>query len=210
MRKTLSRSMAALLALAMPFITSCGGTSIDFWFEKDLEVDQAAPEIPAGVSPDDVYKMFANDPAGNSRSDFIPVDLSQFDELKDKFSQVKEIIIPEIWLEFTEVGAENNAKSISGELKFSETYAENQEQADAAKGSATSLAKIDLSIETGNKNAMTFDAEPQRKLQELARNSGKFTMFYTVKVTPKEEGKLPLPAKFKVKARVHVQATVSL
>jgi hypothetical protein len=207
MRKTLSRSMAALLALAMPFLASCGGTSIDFWFEKDLVVDQ---EAPAGGIPPEVLEMLANDPANNSRSDFIPVDLSQFDELKDKFSQLKEVIIPEIWLEFTEVGAENNAKSISGELKFSETYAADQAQADAAKETATSLAKIDLSIETGNKNAMTFDAEPQRKLQELARSSGKFTMFYTVKVTAKEEGKLPLPAKFKVKARVHVQATVSL
>ena len=219
MRTLISRSLAGLLAMTLPMLASCNGPSIDFWFEKDLAVKYDLPTNPDGTpaAPPE-YLAMLDDAAKEGKKDRIPVDLSQFAEFKDKFSQVKEIVVPEIWLEVTELNAEKtNSKTITGKLQFSEVYlGDDATPEQVAAAPKTTLAECSvaknsaLEIAKGAKMQLVFDPEPQRKFEQLARSTGKFTMFYEVAVQKKDGAPSPLPVDFKVKARVHILATVAL
>lgn len=175
--KNRSLALLAALSLALPVLASCGdGLSVDFWDEREFDVD-----LPAGGQ--------------NAISDAKVVDLSEHAEVKDRLKQLKSLTVPEIWLEVSKVDATNKATRASGKLEVSENV----------DGAARTLVADykDLAIGEGGKTQLPLDRPTQKIVEDLALTKSSFKAFYSGSLDQ-------LPAKFHVKARIHVVATVGL
>jgi hypothetical protein len=145
----------------------------------------------------------------------------------DKLQQIESVVVPEIWLEVSNVDATNKVTLASGKLEASED-ADNAER--IVLGDFT-----DLPVAPNGKITLNLNAANQIKVETLALDKKKFRIYYSASlnrectadadcsssgkcnapVAPATTGRCSrltdaLPAKFHVKASVHVLVTVKL
>ena len=170
----------ASLAL-LPVLPGCG-TNLDFWDVREFDVD-----IPAAAAP------YVD---GNEKSELVDLtDVAQHADIVQQLGQIDNVVVPEIWLEVSNVDANNKTTLAGGKFEASE---------DAPGATRILVAEYkDLPVANGGKLQLQLATEPQKAVEKLALEKKKFRIFYSAKLDA-------LPAKFHVKARVHVQATLKL
>ena len=137
-------------------------------------------------------------PAGSEArfEDHIDVDLTEHAQFKEQLSGLQKVEVVEIWLEVPSVAEGNATTKVSGRIEVSplEDGAEKQLVADWK----------DLPIGVGGKVKLEWDADGYAKLEELAfETPHRFRIFVSGSLDE-------VPADFRLKARLHVVATVGL
>lgn len=169
-------SLRTILPAALLVLSGCG-VDIDFWDEREFDVDVAA--------------------GAESKIDtFIDVDLQEHAQFKEKISQLKDVDIVEIWLEVPSVESGNETTKVSGRVEVSglDEGAERILVADYK----------DLAIGVGGKVKLEWDATGYEKLKAFAFEAPhQFRIYVTGSLDA-------VPADFKLKARLHVVATVGI
>ena len=202
-------NLRRLVPAVLPFVVACAN-SIDFWAAKEFDI--AIAQLPPQAA-----SVFVD---GAAKENQMPVDLSNQKEVMDKLQNIDSVVVPEIWLEVSNLDATNQVTSASG-------YIDASEDVDGAErirlGDLT-----DLPVAEGGKITLTLNADNQKRVEQLALEKKKFKIYYSASLnrdcTANEqcasskvctEGRCStmadaLPAKFHVKANVHVQVTVKL
>jgi hypothetical protein len=172
------KSLAALIA-AVGILPLFTGCDISADFWDERKF---AVDIPA----DGEKKVTGNEQA---------VDIGSHSEIADKLDQLQDLDISEIWVEIPKVYSETNkATKASGKLKAKGPNAEDQW---IDIGSYT-----DLAITEGGKIQIIPDAAVTAQLKDWAlHGSHKFFVTYEAEMDE-------VPAKFDVKARLHIVASV--
>jgi hypothetical protein len=203
-------------ALVLPLLMACG-TPIDFWATKEFDIDIAA-------IPPEAADLFVD---GGQKENQTVVDLTNQKETMDKLQQIESVVVPEIWLEVSQVDATNRVTLASGKLEASE-------DADGAERIVLGDFR-DLPVAPNGKIDLKLNADSQIRVQNLALEKKKFRIYYSASlnrectadadcassakcnepVAPATTGRCSrltdaLPAKFHVKASVHVLVTIKL
>lgn len=177
-----TRLVPFLASLALlPLLPGCG-TNLDFWDVREFDVD-----IPASAAP------FLD---GKEKSELVDLtDVAQHADIVQQLGKIDNVVVPEIWLEVSNVDASNQTTLASGKFEASE---------DTADATRILVAEYkDLPVANGGKLQLQLATEPQVQVEKLALEKKKFRIYYSASMDK-------LPAKFHVKARVHVQATLKL
>jgi len=170
---TCLRSLLAASSLLV--FGACGPLTVDQWMEREFTVD-----VPAGGS--------------TTVEGMKTLSLSEVPELKGQLQLVKEVTVPEVWLEVSNVTSTNATTKVSGQVLV---------MADSA-ASPTVLADYkDLAVGEGAKLQVLLDVEPQKAVLAPILKGASAQVKFTGNLDA-------VPAQFKVKARVHVVASVGL
>jgi hypothetical protein len=166
---------ARLLALPLMLaFAGCDGTSLDFWLERQFTVDVPAGEV----------TTFAQTKA---------VDLRDVNK-KQPVGSVKEILVPEVWVELSNVTQPATPTTFSGTVAMGATE----------DGEFITLAEFSgISVAEGEKKQVLLDAEAQKRAQPILLGRDSAFVKYTATASS-------APVKFDVKARIHLAVTVGL
>ena len=169
--------MHAARLVLLPLLLSlagCDGTALDFWLDKQFNVD-----IPAGNV--------------TTSSEAKSLDLSEINK-KQPVGSVKEILVPEVWVELSNVTQPAAPTTFSGSVAVGATQ----------DGEFVTLAEFTgITVAEGEKKQLLLDTDAQKRAQPILLGRDSAFVKYTATASS-------VPVKFDVKARIHLQVTVGL
>jgi hypothetical protein len=170
--KTL-RASAVLCSVML--LAGCGPLTVDRTFEREFTVD-----VPAG--------------GGTAVERNRAFSLAELAELKGQLQYVRDVTVPDIELQVSNVSAANATTRVSGQVLVMA----------GEQGTPTVLGDYeDLAVAEGGKVQLVLDVAPQRAVLAPILKGETAQVKFTGNLDA-------VPAQFKVKARIHLVATVGL